>query len=86
MPRITSPLIKKLTPPSAGNRITYDEDIPGFGVRVTAAGAVSFVLNYRHEGRERRITIGPHGKDQWTVLRARKRAGRGHPGRATSLR
>ena len=31
----------------------------GFGVRVTAAGAVAFIFNYRTRGgRKRRITIG----------------------------
>jgi integrase len=55
---ITEKAVRGLTPPSAGNAIVYDEEIPGFGVRVTAAGAKSFVLNYRINGRERRFTIG----------------------------
>src|SRR5439155_17435020 len=55
---ITQAAIKKLTEPSQGNRILYDKEIPGFGVRVTSNGVVSFVLNYRVNGRERRYTIG----------------------------
>src|SRR5664279_2006533 len=73
--KITDSLIKGLVAPATGNRIVYDTEISGFGVRTTAGGAVSFVLNYRFQGRERRITIGPYGRDLWTVVRARKDAG-----------
>jgi integrase len=51
-----------LKPPAKGNLIIWDtnRDAPsGFGVRITAAGAVSFVLNYRNSyGTSRRYTIG----------------------------
>jgi integrase len=67
--------LKSLTTPARGNCITYDPSTPGLGLRITAAGAKSFVLNYRFAGRERRYTIGPYGTDQWTLVRARKRAG-----------
>ena len=56
--RITERFIKSLTAPEAGNRVFYDSDITGFGARITAAGVVSFVLNYYARGRERRYTIG----------------------------
>ena len=62
-------------PPEKGNRIHYDTKVRGFGLRVTAAGARSFIYNYRVLGRERRYTIGPYGRDQWTLAGARKRAG-----------
>ncbi|MGA2755254.1 MAG: hypothetical protein ABSE53_15955 [Terracidiphilus sp.] len=52
--RITQKLISKLSPPPQGNYIEYDSEIPGFGVRITAAGIVAFILNYRIHGRERR--------------------------------
>jgi len=70
--RITQRTIKKLTPPATDNRIVYDAEVPGFGVRITRAGAVSFILNYRIHGRERRITIGKH--PEWTATAARERA------------
>src|SRR5262249_11057814 len=56
----------------SGNRILYDEEIPGFGARVTSNGVISFVLNYRINGRERRYTIGRH--PELTALSARDRA------------
>ncbi len=73
--KITDKLVRDLPPPAAGNRIVYDTDIKGFGLRITASGHKAFVLNYSLAGRERRYTIGDYGRDQWTVDAARKRAG-----------
>ncbi|MCH8947950.1 MAG: site-specific integrase [Acidobacteria bacterium] len=56
--RITEKTVKKLRPPQEGNAIVWDREIPGFGVRITSKGVVSFVLNYRLRARERRYTIG----------------------------
>lgn len=64
--------VRDAIPPSRGNRIRYDARLPGFGLRITAAGNRSFVFNYRVKGRERRITIGHY--PTWTVLAARKQA------------
>ena len=51
-------LIKEYTPAS-GNTIIWDTRIGGFGLRLTAGGVASFVLNYRNAaGKERRHTIG----------------------------
>jgi integrase len=44
----------------------------GFGVRVTAAGARAFVLNYRLRGREHRFTIGAW--PDWSALKAAREA------------
>jgi Arm DNA-binding domain len=56
-----------------GNRVVYDIETKGFGLRTTAAGAKSFVLNYRAAGgRERRLTIGSF--PDWTVKQARAEA------------
>jgi integrase len=71
MPKLTKSIVDKLPAPAKGNRIYYDGG--GFGVRVTAAGARSFVLSYRtREGRERRFTIGRIG--DWSVASARAEA------------
>ena len=72
MPRIADKLVRELGAPASGNRITYDDEIRGFGVRITASGARSFILNYRAAGRERRITVG--GYPAWNVASARDRA------------
>lgn len=70
--RITKKLIDTLPLPSKGNKITYDNTIKGFGIRITHKGSKSFVLNYVVNGRERRYTIGQLGA--WTVTAAREKA------------
>jgi hypothetical protein len=42
----------------------WDEDLKGFGVRITPSGSASYVVQYRLGGREaksRRFTLGGHG-------------------------
>jgi integrase len=70
--KLTDRVARALVAPPRGNRITYDEEVRGFGLRVTAGGAKSFILNYRVGGRERRITIG--GYPDWSAAAARERA------------
>jgi integrase len=82
MQRLDDRLVRALPFPAKGYRITYDKDLKGFGVRVTAArlepdgtktaGAKSFILNYRARGRERRLTIGSF--PDWDTTAARKHA------------
>jgi integrase len=76
--RITAHIVKALDAPARGNKVVWDSDLTGFGVRITAAGSVSFVLRYVLDGRERRYTIGKHpdltasaARDRATVLRGR---------------
>jgi len=72
---LTDAIIKRLPTPAKSNKVNYDGDVKGFGCRVTAAGARSFVLNYvTRGGRERRITIGNCA--DWTTTDARAEAKR----------
>jgi len=74
--RLSEETVKRLPVPTKGNRVTYfagamiqGAKAPrGFGVRVTAAGARAFVLNYRLRGREYRYTIGAW--PDWSALKA----------------
>lgn len=70
--RISDKFVKALEPPDKPNRIYYDTEVKGFGIRITRAGKKAFVLNYYSKGRERRITIGPY--PEWSVTAARMRA------------
>jgi integrase len=70
--RISDKMVKELALPAKGNKLHYDDEVKGFAVRVTAAGAKAFVLNYYADGRERRITIGAY--PDWTVVAARAKA------------
>ena len=45
--KLTHKIVAGLPAPERGSRIFYDTDVRGFGCRVTAAGARSFILNYR---------------------------------------
>jgi integrase len=77
---LSEEIIKRLPVPAKGNSITYFPGATiqgakaprGFGVRVTAAGARAFILNYRLRGREHRFTIGAW--PDWSVLRAVREA------------
>jgi integrase len=55
---ISTRTLKSLKPPDSGYEIYGDDEMRGFGVRITSAGAISFVLAYTVHGRERRLTIG----------------------------
>ena len=78
--KLSEQTVKRLPVPTSGNRITYfaGDMIQGvaaprgFGVRVTAGGARSFILNYRLRGREHRLTIGAW--PDWSVLKAVREA------------
>ena len=71
--RLTDNLVKALKSPDDRDYLTtHDEEITGFGVRVTRAGTKSFVLNYRAGRRERRLTIGK--LPDWSVKAAREQA------------
>lgn len=56
----------------ASDYIIWDDELPGFGLRVFASGKRSYVIQYRAGGRSRRYTIGSHGV--WTPEAARKEA------------
>ena len=59
--RLTERNIKALKLPESGYILAWDDDLRGFGVRVTSGGVRSFVLQYRTESQQRRTTLG-----RWT--------------------
>jgi len=74
--KLTNKIIANLPVPETGNRITYDSEVTGLGIRVTAAGNRTFILNYTRKAdrRERRYTIGRY--PSWEVGPAREEAKR----------
>ena len=57
------------------DQVIFDEELPGFGLRLFKSGKRSYIVQYRNsQGRSRRMTLGRHGKI--TAEEARLRAGR----------
>ena len=55
--KLTETTMKKLKTPASGYDLYWDDEVPGFGVRITAAGVISFIFSYRSHGKKRRHTI-----------------------------
>jgi len=70
--RLTDSLVRKALPLARGQAMFWDSEVKGLALRVTPNGAKAFVLDYRADGRQRRITIGSY--PDWSVQAARKTA------------
>lgn len=58
--------------PGAKEFFLWDEELSGFGLRVYPSGRKIYVVQFRANGRLRRVNIGPHGP--FTAESARKQA------------
>jgi integrase len=59
--KLTKAVIDKLPVPGSGYALYRDDELPGFGVRVTHAGVKSFFLEKRIHRKVKRLTIGRYG-------------------------
>jgi integrase len=71
MPKLTKRIVESALP-AESDYVLWDEELPGFGLRVFASGRRSYLIQYRSAGRSRRYTIGLHGI--WTPEMARQEA------------
>ncbi len=61
--RITKTAVDGMAP-AAADQFLWDDEVRGFGLKVTPGGAKSYIIQYRTGGRgspTRRYTIGRHG-------------------------
>jgi len=62
MAKLTIKAVDALQPPASGQAFLWDGELKGFGIRITKAGAKTFILQYRNAaGKSRRINIGRYG-------------------------
>jgi hypothetical protein len=55
---LTDRTVRALKPPSTGRLDVWDEDNPGFGLRISAEGRRTWILMYRMGKTLRRLTLG----------------------------
>ena len=70
--KLTNAKIKNLQPPIKGQSICFDEELRGFGVRITELGTKSFIVQSRVNGKTSRTTLG--AVEIMDLGEARKRA------------
>ena len=56
--KLTQRSIASLNPLSAGDVFAWDDELPGFGIRVKPSGHKSYLIQYREGLRTRRMTLG----------------------------
>ena len=90
MPKITKRTVDALKSHER-ERVVWDNDLKGFGVRVHPSGRKVFIVKTRYGGRVIKMTIGPHGAVSPAYARVRAaeiitdaRAGKNPAGRRSS--
>jgi Arm DNA-binding domain/Phage integrase family len=57
--KLTPAAIKALALSGVSEKTFFDDDLAGFGVRVRASGAKSYVVQYKVHAKNRRLVLGP---------------------------
>ena len=57
---LTDQTVRALKPPSSGRLDVWDDDYPGFGLRLSATGRRTWILMYRNGTTLRRFTLGKY--------------------------
>jgi integrase len=57
--RLTAANVDALKPDkSVADKIIFDDDVPGFGIRIRASGSRSWIYQYKRAGKTRRLVLG----------------------------
>ena len=70
MPRITKRTVDAIKLHDR-ERVVWDDDLKGFGVRVHPSGRKVYIVKTRYQGRIIKMTIGPHDAVSATYARVR---------------
>lgn len=70
--KLTKKQVENLPVPATGQTLYWDDELRGFGVRLTTTGARSYIVQGRIHGKTRRVTLGAHGR--LTCEEARRKA------------
>src|SRR5215471_11855115 len=81
--KLTKINIAKVVVPSGKSEvIEFDDDVPGFGLRVRAGGSATWIFQYRQGSKQRRLSLGSasaisaqNARDRASELHARVRLG-----------
>lgn len=65
MARLTKRTLDALRP-AADDYFVWDDELKGFGVRVSPKDAKTFLVRYRAGGRQRRVNVGRYGPSPLT--------------------
>src|SRR6185437_15342058 len=58
--KLTAAEVRKLSlRGDSAEAIVFDDDVPGFGIRLRAGGSRMFVFQYKLGAKQRRLTLGP---------------------------
>jgi integrase len=69
-------IAKVVVPPGKTEIIEFDDDVPGFGLRIRVGGSVTWIFQYRQGSKQRRLSLG--SASAITAQNARERASELH--------
>lgn len=72
MVKLTKTVVDRANPPASGQVFLRDSELKGFGLRITATGVKTFIVEKRIDGRSRRKKIARYG--ELTCEEARREA------------
>lgn len=70
--RLNEKSVREAEPAKGRDYQIFDADVRGFAVCIYRSGGRAFTIDYRHAGRQRRMTIGRW--PEWSTMAARERA------------
>jgi hypothetical protein len=82
--KLTKANISRVTVPRGKSEIiVFDDDVPGWGLRVRAGGSATWIFQYRQGSKQRRLTLGSataisaqNAREHTSEIHARVRLGR----------